>query len=164
MLILLALSLISFVLIGIGILYKYIRHNMKPKYFYDCPLEASYMAKHFGIKLLLNCEDSYMLLANSEVPLGIANTFHDGKVKFAVAPESEIIFKPQEDDVAWSWQGSKAFLMYLHFLSDGFWQTSSGKSDTCTSSTEPSNEWIIIERQGKHFFMPKSYDGNRKAN
>lgn len=83
-----------------------------PKYYYDCPIEAAYMAKKFGVRLYVlenndlwdwmqtDCGKVYVEDASTTLTIGhhlfCINAYSTGKIY--IGPDSEHIFKPQVGD------------------------------------------------------------------
>lgn len=126
---------------------------MKKKYYYDCPIQALYMQKEFGVKFYtihksdfsdkklsfhVDIKNIYNVLIQL---LGIYNQkLSDNKIY--VAPESEHIFEPKKGD-----EGRWARKIGAHYANyNGEQWVSAGIEEKLPD---------IIYRNGKHFFMPK---------
>ena len=121
--------------------YQNLKNNKKLKtmrYYYDCPIKASYMRQYFGIKTYIELiiED----WNHRELQL---NKKHENFInKYFVSPEYNDIFKPIIDDVGISYTGDQYFYtgeQWLHF----------GNQTTI----EPLSVDIIFRK--KQFFTPE---------
>ena len=134
---------------------------MKKKYYYDCPIQAFYMNKEFGVKFYttfksdfldkklgfhVNFRDIYNVLIEL---LGVCNAFSSDNKNY-VEPESEHIFEPKEGDFGIV----KNFnpLIFVRFRSH---YNSWGYEGDEYYEQFNNNEVNIIYRNGKHFFNPK---------
>jgi hypothetical protein len=76
------------------------------KLYYTCPIKALYMMKEFGVKLKVRDVNGSIGQHFSEIIATEIVGFHlhsNPEIfipKFYIAPESEKIFEPQEDDIA----------------------------------------------------------------
>lgn len=117
---------------------------MTKKYYYDCPIQALYMMKEFGVKFLHWIYPSIHKTEMELLPVGISyleniipyfNHKYAFENRFIVAPESEHIFEPKVKDYGLD---SQEYLVAHNGVNWG----------------SPHNVRIII-REGKHFFNPK---------
>ena len=126
---------------------------MTKRYYYDCPLQAAYMAKYFGMKFGLKCNGIVVWDCQRN---GMSKEWHpitewqhiaeDGASEdyqpLYIHPDSLSILEPQEDDV-------------IIDDEDYPWLVSScGYRNNCTIFE--AQEWMkeIIKRDGKPFFWP----------
>ncbi len=67
---------------------------MIKKYYYDCPIEAMYMAKNFGVEYIEHCISSIA----GELSVSVAQN-DNREFKIYITPESEHIFEKQGGDL-----------------------------------------------------------------
>jgi len=122
---------------------------MKKKYYYDCPIQALYMMKEFGVNLKCENESSSYYYSFGKAMLDHIRrevlkdtTWEKNLGKIYVAPESEHIFEPKKGD-----EGRWARLVGAHYANyNGEQWVSAGIEEKLPE---------IIYRNGKHFFNPK---------
>ena len=132
-----------------------IKTTKKKKYYYDCPIQALYMQKEFGVQFYtihksdlsdkklsfhVDIKNIYNVLIQL---LAIYNPMISDN-KIYVAPESEHIFEPKEYDIGIYNGELWTFIARQWVLSNDYEQT---ESDDFIKN--------IVERDGKHFFNPK---------
>lgn len=126
------------------------------KYYYDCAIEAAYMAKNFGIKIQLwnrdvdTGETTYHDLENEKTILGA----YGFPIRLLVHPDSVVSLEPIKDDVVDTDRCGFGFVTEREenninvalfqpnegIFKDGYWF----------------RRWIkIVSRGGKSFIMPK---------
>ena len=128
---------------------------MKKKYYYDCPIQALYMNKEFGVQFYISYKNDFSdkklsfyvdikNIYNVLIQLlGICNIY-----KIYVAPESEHIFEPKEGDLG--------IERNLHTLEPCFFGGTYWFYDNDYLEIKPHPQKVnIIYRNGKHFFNPK---------
>lgn len=129
---------------------------MKKKYYYDCPIQALYMNKEFGVQFYISYKNDFSdkklsfyvdikNIYNVLIQLlGICNIY-----KIYVAPESEHIFEPKDGDIGqMKAVGARFFVKYREGSKEWKeWPGGGYYSDKNGSD--------IIYRDGKNFFMPK---------
>ena len=128
---------------------------MKKKYYYVCPIKALYMHIEFGVKFDTEIQISADLSSDND----FKNMTPD-ITKIYVAPESEHIFEPKEDDIGLY---SKPFLRKLiNFNALRFdgenWIYLDQNEDNAGFYDQVDLNSLrvdIIDRDGKHFFNPK---------
>lgn len=127
---------------------------MKKKYYYDCPIQALYMNKEFGVQFYISYKNDFsdkILSFHVDIKniynvliqlLGIYHqTLSDNKIY--VAPESEHIFEPKEGDLGIEIEPC--------FFGGTYWFY-----DNDYLEIKPHPQKVdIIYRNNKHFFMPK---------
>ena len=132
---------------------------MKKKYYYDCPIQALYMNKEFGVQFYISYKNDFSdkkLSFHVDIKnlynvliqlLGIYNQKLSG-YKIYVTPESEHIFEPKEGDLG--------IERNLHTLEPCFFGGTYWFYDNDYLETKPHPQKVdIIYRNGKHFFNPK---------
>ena len=130
---------------------------MEKKYYYDCPIQALYMQKEFGVKFLHWIYPSIHKTEMELLPVGIYyleniipyfNYKYAFEHRFIVAPESEHIFEPKEGDLG--------IERSLHTLEPCFFGGTYWFYDNDYLEIKPRPQKVdIIYRNGKHFFNPK---------
>lgn len=105
------------------------------RYFYNDPLVAAYMAKHFGMKFYTYPDGSDL----SE-PITWENEFsrfhyHEGEVNWRVHPDSLQLLERRMSDICQGLNNSSVF---------------------CVAALLGDNAGQIIQRDGKRFFWPES--------
>ena len=128
---------------------------MEKKYYYDCPIQALYMNKEFGVQFYISYKNDFSdkklsfyvdikNIYNVLIQLlGICNIY-----KIYVAPESEHIFEPEEGDLG--------IERNLHTLEPCFFGGTYWFYDNDYLEIKPHPQKVdIIYRNGKNFFMPK---------
>ena len=133
---------------------------MKKKYYYDCPIQALYMNKEFGVRFYTSFKSDVLdkkLSFHVDIRdicnvlielLGIYNPLLSDN-KIYVAPESEFNFEPKEGDLGqMKAEGARFFVKYNESLKE--W-----KEWHCGGYYSDKNGSEIIYRNGKHFFNPK---------
>ena len=129
---------------------------MEKKYYYDCPIQALYMMKEFGVNLKCENESSSYYYSFGKAMLDHIRrevlkdtTWEKNLGKIYVAPESEHIFEPKEGDLGqMKAEGARFFVKYNESLKEWKeWHGGGYYSDKNGSD--------IIMRDGKHFFNPK---------
>ena len=133
---------------------------MKKKYYYDCPIQALYMNKEFGVRFYTSFKSDVLdkkLSFHVDIRdicnvlielLGIYNPLLSDN-KIYVAPESEFNFEPKEGDLGqMKAEGARFFVKYNESLKE--W-----KEWHCGGYYSDKNGSDIIMRDGKHFFNPK---------
>jgi hypothetical protein len=114
------------------------------KYYYDCPIKASYMSQYFGIKIYIKLRDQsrhylkYIIedwndWNHRELRL-------DKKCKYFILPEYNYIFEPKKHDL-----GLRADISDSLYYDGFYW---------CIGNKEFKNATIIMRDQ-EQFFMPK---------
>ena len=129
---------------------------MEKKYYYDCPIQALYMMKEFGVNLKCENESSSYYYSFGKAMLDHIRrevlkdtTWEKNLGKIYVAPESEHIFEPKEGDLGqMKAEGARFFVKYNESLKE--W-----KEWHCGGYYSDKNGSDIIMRDGKHFFNPK---------
>ena len=129
---------------------------MTKKYYYDCPIQALYMNKEFGVNLKCENESSSYYYSFGKAMLDHIRrevlkdtTWEKNLGKIYVAPESEHIFEPKEGDLGqMKAEGARFFVKYNESLKE--W-----KEWHCGGYYSNKNGSDIIMRDGKHFFNPK---------
>ena len=134
---------------------------MTKKYYYDCPIQALYMNKEFGVQFYTSFKSDV-----SDKKLGFHVDFRDiftvliellgiskassSDNKIYVAPESKHIFELKNDDFGIV----KNFnpLIFVRFCS---YYNSWGYEGDKYEERFNNDEVNIIYRNGKHFFNPK---------
>ena len=134
---------------------------MTKKYYYDCPIQALYMNKEFGVQFYTSFKSDV-----SDKKLGFHVDFRDiftvliellgiskassSDNKIYVAPESKHIFELKNDDFGIV----KNFnpLIFVRFCS---YYNSWGYEGDEYEERFNNDEVNIIYRNGKHFFNPK---------
>ena len=120
---------------------------MKKKYYYDCPIQALYMNKEFGVEFFIKDDDGddydftewYL---NSQNVLELFIELKAFTCRIYVKSESEHIFEPKKGD-----EGRWARLVGAHYANyNGEQWVSAGIEEKLPN---------IIYRNGKHFFNPK---------
>jgi len=131
---------------------------MKKKY-YNCPIQALYMNKEFGVQFYISYKNDFSdkkLSFHVDIEniynvliqlLGIYNQKLSG-YKIYVAPESEHIFEPKKGDLG--------IERNLHTLEPCFFGGTYWFYDNDYLEIKPHPQKVdIIYRNGKHFFNPK---------
>ena len=134
---------------------------MKKKYYYDCPIKALYMNKEFGVKFYTTFKNDFLDKKSSfhvdfkdiyNVLIELLGAYNASSSynKIYVAPESEHIFEPKEDDFGIV----KNFnpLIFVRFCS--YYNSWVYEGDEYEERFN-NDEVNIIYRDGKHFFNPK---------
>ena len=129
---------------------------MTKKYYYDCPIQALYMNKEFGVNLKCENESSSYYYSFGKAMLDHIRrevlkdtTWEKNLGKIYVAPESEHIFEPKEGDLGqMKAEGARFFVKYNESLKE--W-----KEWHCGGYYSDKNGSDIIMRDNKHFFNPK---------
>lgn len=137
------------------------------KYYYDCPIQALYMIKEFGVqcyiesKIISSCNLSTGEIDKSErtIEIDFEEEYLDQILgsyaeiknldsKIYVAKESEHIFEPKE--------GDKGLIDNRHCV---ILESDKWRYDEWISNSDPyferSHHGKIIMRDNKQFFMPK---------
>ena len=129
---------------------------MKKKYYYDCPIQALYMMKEFGVNLKCENESSSYYYSFGKAMLDHIRrevlkdtTWEKNLGKIYVAPESEHIFEPKDGDLGqMKAEGARFFVKYNESSKEwkewhggGYYSNKNGSD--------------IIMRDGKNFFNPK---------
>ena len=114
--------------------------------YYDCPLEAAYMAKCFGVTYYTqpdasDADDPYTF-ENEFKRFGI--DFNRQKIKYYIHPDSLSTFEPQDGDM-----DNKGF-----FYDDVIWKRALRIEGGDLMRVNRSIQQII-QRNGKQFFWPK---------
>jgi len=111
------------------------------KYYYDCPIKASYMSQYFGIKTYVKLRsqniiyDKYIIEDWNHRELRL-----DKKCKYFILPEYNYIFEPKKHDL-----GLRADIAdSLYYVGD-CWRIGNKEFKNAT----------IIMRDQEQFFMPK---------
>ena len=129
---------------------------MEKKYYYECPIQALYMMKEFGVNLKCENESSSYYYSFGKAMLDHIRrevlkdtTWEKNLGKIYVAPESEHIFEPKEGDLGqMKAEGARFFVKYNESLKE--W-----KEWHCGGYYSDKNGSEIIYRDGKQFFNPK---------
>ena len=128
---------------------------MKKKYYYDCPIQALYMNKEFGVNFSeahgANHADKFFQINETQLCDFATGAIEDfrGIEQIYVAPESEHIFEPKEGDLGqMKAVGARFFVKYNESLKE--W-----KEWHCGGYYSDKNGSEIIYRNGKNFFNPK---------
>ena len=129
---------------------------MEKKYYYECPIQALYMMKEFGVNLKCENESSSYYYSFGKAMLDHIRrevlkdtTWEKNLGKIYVAPESEHIFEPKEGDLGqMKAEGARFFVKYNESSKE--W-----KEWHCGGYYSDKNVSNIIYRNGKHFFNPK---------
>ncbi len=111
------------------------------RYYYDCPIKASYMSQYFGIKTYVKLHskriiyDEYIIedWNNRELIL-------DKKCEYFILPEYNYIFEPKKHDL-----GLRTDIADSLYYDGFYW---------CIGNKEFKNATIIMRDQ-EQFFMPK---------
>ena len=128
---------------------------MKKKYYYDCPIQALYMMKEFGVNLKCENESSSYYYSFGKAMLDHIRrevlkdtTWEKNLGKIYVAPESEHIFEPKEGDLG--------IERNLHTIEPCYFSGTYWFYENERVKTNPHQQRVnIIYRNGKHFFNPK---------
>ena len=128
---------------------------MKKKYYYDCPIQALYMMKEFGVEFFIKDDDGddYDFMEwylNSQNVLELFTELEAFPCHIYVKSESEHIFEPKEGDIGIV----KNFnpLCLVRFCS--YYNSWNYEGDEYEERFN-NDEVNIIYRDGKHFFNPK---------
>jgi len=135
------------------------RRAMTKQYYYDCPLQAAYMAKKFGVKF--QCDlDIRKLLHNAQVSQ-IGTPVPRCYVKY----EQELLFEPKigdlckvnvNDDIAS--EVSHDFCLWEDSEGGGCYSSPLKKyneDNKLVFSDFVYTDLIIVQRNNKPFFMPE---------
>lgn len=110
--------------------------------YYTCPIEAAYMAKNFGVKIMVNdTEGTEMLCVISSL----------SRDKYYIHPDSLSVFEPQEGDLVYcmgSYQIMPADIDDFGVKYD--------RRIIIQNVTSPIATGKIIQRNNKPFIMPQS--------
>ena len=126
---------------------------MKKKYYYDCPIQALYMMKEFGVKFFIKDDngDDYDFTEwhlNSQNVLELFTELEAFPCRIYVKSESEHIFEPKEGDLG--------IERNLHSMEPCYFSGTYWFYENDVLNTSPHQQRVnIIYRNGKHFFNPK---------
>jgi hypothetical protein len=116
------------------------------KYYYDCPIKASYMWQYFGIKTYIKLKnksiiyDKYIIEDWNHRELRLDKKHENFVEKYFILPEYNYIFKQKKHDL-----GLRKDISDSLYCDGLYW---------CIGNKEFKNATIIMRDQ-KQFFMPK---------
>ena len=122
---------------------------MEKKYYYDCPIQALYMNKEFGVKFYTAFKNDYDYdftewYLNSQNVLELFTELEAFPRLIYIKPESKHIFEPKNYDSGIYNGELWRFIACQWILSSDYEYTES--ADFIKN---------IVERDAKHFFNPK---------
>ena len=128
---------------------------MKKKYYYDCPIQALYMYKEFGVKFYLDDGEgtTHPFITNDdEIEISDSQYLEmcEGYDKIYIEIISEHIFEPKEGDIGIC---DKLLILVKFDIKD--WVPSKMLKKETYYEIKETLFVKTVYRNGKHFFMPK---------
>lgn len=121
------------------------------RYYYECPIEAAYMAKEFGVKFVDRVGNGLkpVIKFNQLTWRFVVGSDDYLRENLFVNKESETLFEPKLFDLGYCLKHDAA-VIYQSFKKDEFGWIGDGKN----YGLYYDEECQIIMRDGKHFFSP----------